>query len=245
MMLSNEDKYLDRKMVVKLVKVRKLTGILVLLCCLFGVRVQAQYSEYKEELHTITGGLVGGLAFSQVDGDGYKGYAKMGYTGGGVIYLPFGDIDMPINDATIALSMEVLFTQKGSKGRGAITGAISQDINLQYAEIPFQLNLYRGPRKSGFGAGFSVGYLASSEETIDNGNGIIIKNGLPFKKFDFNFVLTGNLHVWKGFFLSPRFQYSLISVRNNNSQYGGRDQQFNNVVSIRAMYLFKRSESGY
>ncbi|MFT4061656.1 MAG: hypothetical protein QM642_04780 [Edaphocola sp.] len=204
--------------------------------------VGAQLSAYHEELHNLTGGVVGGVAFSQVDGDGYKGYGKMGYTGGGVLFLPFGEMDMPIKDATIALSMEILFTQKGSKGRGSVTGAVSQYINLQYGEVPFLINLYRGPRKSGFGGGFALGYLAASEETVDVGGGTIVKNGLPFHKFDLNFVLTGNLHLWNGFFLSPRFQYSMISIRNNNSKYGGRDQQFNNVVSIRLMYLFNRME---
>jgi hypothetical protein len=244
MMLSIQDHNCSATLAPKAVKVNKIASILVMLLSLLSFRGQAQYSEYHEELHNLTGGLVGGINFSQVDGDGYKGYAKMGYTGGGVLFLPFGEMEMPIKDATVALSMEVLFTQKGSKGRGALTGLVSQDINLQYGEVPIQINLYRGPRKSGFGAGFSIGYLASSEETIDQGNGQIIKNGLPFKKFDLNFVLTGNLHLWNGFFLSPRFQYSMLSIRDNNSQFGGRDQQFNNVVAIRLMYLFKRMGEG-
>lgn len=244
MISSIPDRCYAASFIQKAVKVSKIASILVLLLCLSPNRIHAQYSEYHEELHNLTGGLVGGINFSQVDGDGYKGYAKMGYTGGGILMLPFGEMDMPIKDATIALSVEVLFTQKGSKGRGVLTGLVSQDINLQYGEVPIQLNLYRGPRKSSFGAGFAIGYLASSEETIDNGNGQIIKNGLPFKKFDLNFVLTGNLHLWNGFFLSPRFQYSMLSIRDNNGQYGGRNQQFNNVVSIRLMYLFKKMGEG-
>lgn len=223
-------------------KIKKIAAILVLVLSTSGFRAAAQYND---EFHNLTGGLVGGINFSQVDGDGYKGYGKTGLTGGGVLFLPFGEMEMPITDATIALSMEVLFTQKGARGRGSIPGGVlNQDIKLQYGEVPIQLNLYRGSRKSGFGAGFSIGYLASSEETIDFGSGAIEKNGYPFKKFDLNFVLTGNLHLWNGFFLSPRFQYSLISVRDNNSRFGGRDQQFNNVVAIRLMYLFKRT-SGY
>lgn len=219
-------------------KIKKIAAILVFL---LSTTLQAK-AQYNDEFHNLTGGLVGGINFSQVDGDGYKGYSKMGYTGGGVLYLPFGDMDMTvISDATLALSLEVLFTQKGSKGAGAITGGIGQNINLQYAEIPLQLNLYRGTRKSGFGAGFSIGYLASSEETIDQANGTVLKPGNPFNKFDLNFVLTGNLHLWKGFFLSPRFQYSMLSIRDNNGRFGGRDQQFNNVVAIRLMYLFRRT----
>lgn len=221
-------------------KVKQIAAILV--CVLSTWAWNAGAQEYNDEFHVLTGGLVGGINFSQVDGDGYKGYDKMGYTGGGVLFLPFGDMEMPIKDATIALSMEVLFTQKGSKGRGDIGGLVSQDMKLQYGEVPIQVNLYRGTRKSGFGAGFSIGYLASGEETIDYGNGTpVLKNGYPFKKFDLNFVLTGNLHLWNGFFLSPRFQYSMLSIRDNNSRFGGRDQQFNNVVSIRLMYLFRRT----
>lgn len=238
-MLSSEGRRSSFSFFQKKAKIKQIASILVLL--LSTARLHAQYND---EFHNLTCGLVGGVDFSQVDGDGYKGYSKVGYTGGGILMLPFGEMDMPITDATIALSLEVLFTQKGSKGAGAITGGIGQNINLQYAEVPLQLNLYRGARKSGFGAGFSIGYLASSEETIDQLNGTVIKPGYPFKKFDLNFVLTGNLHLWNGFFLSPRFQYSMLSIRDNNGRYGGRDQQFNNVVSIRLMYLFRRLGNG-
>lgn len=222
-----------------LAKGNKIVAILLLLFCM--VLKPAMAQEYRPEYHNMTGGLVGGIDFSQVDGDGYKGYSKTGYTAGGILFLPFGQLENFPIDATIALSMEVLFTQKGAKGDGDIAFGQyrNQKINLQYAEVPFQLHLYRGPRKSGFGMGLSIGYLASSEETIETAGGTVIKNALPFKKYDLNFVLTGNIHLWNGFFLSPRFQYSMLSVRDNNSQYGGRDQQFNNMVALRLMYLFK------
>ena len=225
-------------------KISKIAAIATILLSTTGIRATAQ--AYNEEYNAFVAGLVGGLNFTQVDGDGYRGYNKIGYSGGAIIYLPFGYMEnMPI-EGTLALSMEISFTQKGSKGKDPIpnTGVLSQDIKLQYAEVPILLNFFRGSRKSGFGAGFSVGYLATSEELIDNGSGTVLKNALPFKKFDFNFVLAGNIHLYKGFFLSPRFQYSLLSVRNNNSLYGGRNQQFNNVVSLRLMYLIKRRGEG-
>lgn len=224
----------------------KITQIALIVSMLLMVVIyNAQAQSYNEEYHLPTAGLLAGLSISQVDGDGYKGYNKAGITGGGVLFVPFGDMDMPV-DGTIALSMEVLFSQKGSRGVSPIPGAgvLSQKINLQYAEVPLQLNFYRGARKSGFGAGFGIGYLATAEELVDRGGGQVIKNGLPFRKFDFSFVLTGNIHLWRGFFLSPRFQYSMLSVRNNNGMYGGRNEQFNNVVSFRLMYLFRRG-NGY
>jgi|GEM_PF-298999 len=227
----------------------KVTTIAAILLALLSTASFNARAQYNPEYNLPVAGLVAGANFTQVDGDGYKGYANVGFNGGGIIYLPFGDnMDLPV-DGTLALSMEVLFAQKGSKGRDPIPNSniLSQDIKLQYAEVPLQLNFYRGPRKSGFGAGFGLSYLATSEETITTTSSAepVIKNGLPFRKFDFSFVLTGNLHLWNGFFLSPRFQYSLLSIRDNNSRYGGRDQQFNNVVSLRLMYLFRRGGDGY
>lgn len=217
-------------------KISKIASILIILLSTCGHLVHAQY--YNDDYYRLTGGLVGGANISQVDGDGYKGYDKLGFTGGGVLFLPFGDMEMPL-DATIALSLEVLYTQKGAIGPDVIPGTSfrSQEIRLHYAEVPVQINLYRGPRKSGFGAGFSIGYLGFSEELVDKGGGVVIKDALPFNKFDLNFVLTGNIHIWQGFYLSPRFQYSLISVRNNNGAYGGRNEQFNNVLALRLIYL--------
>ncbi len=226
----------------KQVKIKQIATILACLLCCCSLKNHAQ--RYNEEYHLPVAGLLGGINMTQVDGDGYKGYNQVGFTGGGIIYLPFGEMDMPI-DGTVALSMEVLFSQKGSKGGAPIPGAgiESQTIKLQYAEVPFQINFYQGSRKSNFGMGLSVGYLASSEELIYDNSGVRIKEGLPpFRKFEFSFVFSGNVHLWKGIFLGPRFQYSLLSVRKNNGMFGGRIDQFNNVVSLRLMYLFKRAD---
>lgn len=203
---------------------------------------RAQYTN-NPEYEQLQGGLVAGLNFSQVDGDGYKGYHKSGFSGGGILYLPFGNnVGLPF-DATIALSMEVLYEQKGAHGSGAVgyTSVTAQDIRLHYAEVPIQINLFRGTNKSNFGMGLALGYLGFSEETITQGSHTQLKNALPFHKFDLSYVLTANIHVFHGLFISPRFEYSLISVRNNNSaEFGGRDQQFNNTVALRLMYLISQ-----
>lgn len=220
---------------------RKLSKIIFLFALLFCGSTFSLYAQYSNnpEYEELQGGLVAGTNFSQVDGDGYKGYDKFGFTGGGILYLPFGNnVGLPF-DATIALSLEVLYEQKGAHGNGAVfnTNVTSQDIRLQYAEIPVQINLFRGTRKSNFGMGLALGYLGFSEETIEEDNTVTLKNGYPFHKFDLSYVLTANIHIFNGLFISPRFEYSLLSVRNNNSRFGGRDQQFNNTVSLRLMYL--------
>ena len=63
---------------------------------------------------------------------------------------------------------------------------------------------------------------------------------LRFRKADLNLILGGNLHLIKGLFLNLRFQYSLIPIRtkeNINLDYG-RAEQYNNLFTLRLMYLF-------
>lgn len=185
-----------------------------------------------------TGGLIAGANFSQVDGDGYRGYNKTSPSLGGILYMPVPDID--IADGMLAWSLEVLYNGKGAKGSGPTTAITvqSQSIDLLYAEVPLQLNYWRGPRKSIYGTGLSLGYLGFSEEKIISTSGQVFQ--FPFRRIDLSFILTANLHIGHGFFLSPRFQYSLLNIRRRNDDLNafGRSQQFNNVWGIKLMYLF-------
>ncbi len=221
-------------------KIKKYALIVALfLCYIPAIFSQRYYS--NPEYNLFTGGLVGGVNFTQIDGDSYKGYDKMGLNLGGIVYLPFGtDMDLPI-PGTIALSMEVLFNQKGSKGGlNAAYGVLSQDIDMLYGEVPIMINWYRGSRKSIIGMGFSAGFLGFREELVDRGLGAQLVRGNKFNFVDFSFVLSPSIHLWKGIHLNPRFQYSLIPIRKNDGI--GNRNQFNNVLSLRVMYLFSRSK---
>lgn len=193
------------------------------------------------EYNLFTGGLTGGINFTQIDGDSYKGYDNIGFTGGGIIFLPFGtDMGLPM-PGTLALSMEVLLNIRGSKGgTNPAYGVLSQNIKLYYGDIPIMLNWFRGTRKTIIGAGFSVGFLGFREELLDKGHGPQLVKGNKFNFVDLSFVLSPTFHLWKGFHLNPRFQYSLIPIRNNDGM--GTRNQFNNTVALRLMYLFGRSK---
>lgn len=220
----------------------KITTILAFLYVFLPFFSHAQNSKYNPELDIFTGGIVFGGNASQVDGDSYKGYDKKGLNGGGIVYIPFGgDMGLPL-PGTIALSMEVSYSNKGSKG-GANNAYFlkSHLIDLHYGEVPILVNWYRGTRKSIYGMGFSFGFLGFAEEVIETGTGQKLRNEYPFKKVDFSFVLSPNIHLFKGFYLNPRFQYSMIPVRDDSGGLG-RNQQFNNVWSIRLMYLFNRQD---
>lgn len=206
---------------------------------IFSERLFAQNpgNYYLEDPRTFYGGLVAGANFSQVDGDSYAGYHKIGMNVGGIMYVHLAD--------HFAGSIEILFSQKGSRGHkaqesGNAGEVISRyNIDLNYAEIPLQIN-YFDKRRSHFGGGFSYSQLITSKETIITNFRTVNTDTLKFRKADLNFVLGGSLHLVKGLFLNLRFQYSLIPIRTkeNIDLDFGRAEQYNNLFTLRLMYLF-------
>ena len=193
-------------------------------------------SYYEEVPRTFYGGLIAGANFTQIDGDNYAGYHKVGINAGGVVYARLGE--------HLAASIEILYSQKGSRGhKEQETGGgliLSYNAKLTYAEVPLQLN-YFDRRRSHFGAGLSIARLVSVKE-----DGVFVPtstptnfDAYPINKMDYNFIVGGSLHLVKGLFLNARFQYSLVSIRNDVPYpFAGRGQQFNNMWTVRMMYLF-------
>lgn len=215
-------------------------GLLTLV--LVSHKAQAQ-SYYVESENTFYGGPVLGLNFTQVDGDNYAGYAKVGFNLGGIVYTKFG--------SDFAASMEILYTQKGASGKPKPSGVpginlVDYDLKLNYAEVPICL-YYVDPHKNHFGAGVSYGRLISAVEDVKTQPTYNFDvDNHPFKKSDISFLLNANLHVWKGFFLNARFNYSILAIRTDvpfglgrsGGGGAGNGQQFNNVVSLRFVYVF-------
>lgn len=219
---------------------------LAALSLLFAGKAMAQNPDnyYEEVPRTFYGGLIAGANFTQVDGDNYAGYHKVGINAGAIVYTRF--------DEHLAASIEILYSQKGAHGnkeQQGINGSYirSYDVRLNYAEVPLQL-CYFDRRKSHFGAGIAISRLVSVKE---EGEAVPIPAPIdfdkyPFKKMDYNFIIGGSLHLYGGLFLNARFQYSLIPVRKGDLKDGtgvppyfaGRGEQYNNMWTVRVMYLF-------
>jgi hypothetical protein len=212
--------------------------LLTLMCLVgtFSSRAQNPSTYYEEVPRTFYGGLLAGTSFTQVDGDAYAGYNKVGLNAGGIVYARLAD--------KLAASIEITYAEKGARGHydfrlsgTSDTTVTDYRIKLRYAEIPIQLNFF-DRRRSHFGAGFSYSQLITGEEIIETNHGPVDAGAYPFRKSDVNILLTGNLHLVKGLFLNARFQYSLFAVRKNHYPGIGRSEQFNNVWVVRMMYLF-------
>lgn len=203
--------------------------------------VSTAQSYYLEDERTFYGGLILGGTFSQVDGDNFRGYSKMGITGGATAFVKL--------NTEVAFCVEILYTQKGAKSKLANNSNTwayrinEYQIDLNYAEIPLLLNYYI-KRKSHFGGGFSYGQLIGlHNETIKTSpvypDPLDLPKDYPFRKFDVNFILNASFHIYKGLYLNGRFQYSVVPVRINAHPEFGRDRQSNNMLALRLMYLFE------
>lgn len=221
---------------------RRIAGCIgaVILCVAFSSASYAQ-NYYLENENTFFGGPVVGANFTQVDGDNYAGYHKVGMNVGGIVYARFGEM--------FAGSMEILYSQRGARSNGpkgvvnvpGISQVNKYGIDLNYAEVPVMFHIFNKNR-SHASFGFSYSQLVSSKETVQTDvqsfNDTATFDRYPFKKYDINFLIGGSLRVYKGLFVNVRFQYSLAPVRTNTYLGFARSQQFNNSVVVRFMYLF-------
>lgn len=201
----------------------------------------ARAQSLDDEERTFFGGLTAGANFSQVDGDNFAGYHRVGWNAGVVVFAKLS--------GSFAGGMELLFAQKGSRaGQNQLpkwandqsTVLTDYKIQLNYAEVPVTIN-YFDKRRNHFGAGLAYAQLVSSKEKYRDGQGLIYEQDaklFPFKKFDLSCVLTGSAHLWKGFYMNIRFQYSLLTVRNSYNFLTGRPEQYNNLWCTRLVYLF-------
>lgn len=196
-------------------------------------------SYYIENERTFHGAVYAGGNFTQIDGDNYAGYSKMGLNVGGALY-------MFVNES-FATSLEILYTEKGSRSKSndlrRVDGILIKKFNakLNYTEVPLLLH-YFTKQRSHFGGGFAFSRIITSEQEIDATPISSIYSEGFFRQYDFSFIVNSNLRLWKGLFLNARFQYSLINMAKpeivNQSPVFGRSEQYNNVWTFRLMYMF-------
>ncbi len=220
-------------------------GILYLLLALpFAAGAQNFFStDDGANPQTFYGGFAAGFNFSQVDGDSYAGFHKVGFNGSGMVYVRFSD--------QVGLSFELGYSQKGSRVKQSATdmngiGYLNDyTLKLNYAEVPLMLYFVPGGDNKFHVrlGGYYARLITAKEEAIANYPVNIDPTLYPFKKQDIGYAAEVNYMFYKGWFLSGRYTYSITSVRDALSippgyGYGARGQ-FNNCFSLRLMHLVK------
>ena len=208
-----------------------------ILCCacmlLYG-KAMAQDDAEK----VFRGGLIFGANITQVPGDGYTGFHKIGIEAGGQVYVNVNHL--------LGISMELLYAQKGARGgnvqQSVVVGTFINKyyLNLNYAEVPLMLHLKVG---WDIEAGVSYARLITTNEWAEADVPVVIDPVLSrFNSNDFEYVLGISRPLGKHWIASIRGEYSIKAIRpwdrvplNYSSGYGV--DEYNEVAVIRLIYM--------
>jgi hypothetical protein len=221
--------------------VRKNCYLLVILCAL-AVACHGQENLFIQEGQdpkTFTGALLLGLNFSQVDGDSYYGYHKVGLNTGAQVMAHITN--------NFGISMELLYSRKGSRAvvvtesaaLGTYIWKYYMDVN--YIEVPLLMHFMT--RKYDIELGASYARLINSNEYVISDQPVIISpDANRFNTSDVDFTLGLTRKLYKKLFVNMRYQYSLTSIRPIERipigySYGNKGQ-FNNLFNLRLEYAF-------
>ena len=165
-------------------------------------------------------GAIAGITGAQIEGDGYGGYNKLGFIGGGFVNTSLSE--------KLAAQFEIYFINKGSfdaahPDRGDFD---KLSININYIEVPVVLR-YKY-EKLNFEIGLYIAKLIGNPH-LENQNGEIFITRYPFKSFDFGGLIGVSYQINKKFSCNLRSKNSIIPIRdfeNSDQQIGIFNQLF-------------------
>lgn len=180
-------------------------------------------------------GIKLGLVGSQVDGDGFGGYDKLGLDAG--LFVNY-QLSM-----RTSLQLEMEYIQKGSSHTpNYIDGDIIEyKMRVNYLQLPV-LFQYKLAQNFSVETGPGFGILLSNYEEY---NGWDIQSNL-FRKFALSWITGLNYKISDSWNANFRLDYSLIGIRQKPApgdrwiffQYG----QFNNALVISLHYLINHAK---
>jgi len=173
-------------------------------------------------------GVFGGLVASQVDGDNYAGYNRLGFQFGGFTNFKLTQ--------DWGAQIEIKYLQKGSK-EASQKNVYYFAIKLDYVEIPFLVN-YQFDEKMYAEGGLSFAYLLGAHEDRD-GYGYSDATG-DFEAYDASALLGFNYIFNAHFIGNVKYSYSILPIRPHpgNQTYWGDMGSYNNLLSAALYYKF-------
>lgn len=182
--------------------------------------------------------LSGGISGTQVDGDTYNGYNKIGTNAGIYINRKTGE-----NTENM---FGITYIQKGSRSNSTIQNPNYYLLKLNYVEVPFMF-IYNHKSKYRFEVGLSGAYLFSDYEE----NGMIGAYKGSLKKLDICYNMGAGYKLNDKTYINLRYSYSLLPIREySRNVYLGNFWQrifnrglYNNCISISINYIISPNSS--
>ncbi len=193
----------------------------------------------------IRGGVIFGMNASQIDGDDFAGYHKVGFNTGFYGQLPLSK--------RFFISTEILYSQEGANNPVNPTTPVRDYFkwNLQYAQIPVLIH-FQDKKAFNVGAGFSYSRLVGEHLYAGGepqppvsfctgkppGSNLIDPKFLCLKRSDYCVVAEANYLPFQHFAINVRYAYSMAPMGYyGNSNFINRSMH-NNLLSFRLMYIF-------
>lgn len=188
-------------------------------------------AQAQDEENRFKGILLGGVAFTQYDGDGLTGYSKPG------IHLGVGT--RRALSSKWSGQMEISYFQKGSRRvndiDNPVPGNALQRLRLNYLELAL-LGHRPLSKKLAVQLGLAPAYLVGASRLF--ANEALVQPDPLFKDLDFNLLAGGELKVSEGLSFNVRWNYSLLFAERGmtgvllfSSQRAARPA-FNNAISL-------------
>lgn len=191
---------------------------------IFSILVLASYALEAQDFN---GGVIGGLAATEISGDGKWGPNKAGVYAGFFVNRYFSKRS--------SIQMELDYIQKGSRENPDSSNNYEfYLLRLNYVEIPLHYK-YDFHEKGTLEAGLSLGFLVHSYEEGNPGNP---PSGGDFTKTDFSFNFGAYYTLLKNFRINVRYSNSILPVRDHSSgaTYRMNQGQYNEVLSFTLHY---------
>jgi len=185
---------------------------------------------FSAKAQDFNGGVLGGIAMTQISGDNLSGFNKVGLYLGAYVNRYFSDKS--------SLQMELDFIQKGSrKNPNAKKNDYSTYLlRLNYIEIPVSYK-YDFSKNGTLEGGLSLGVLVNSYEEANETTTI---SGGEFNRTDYSWHIGGYYTLMENLRINVRYSNSFIPVRDHSS--GANDRlnggQYNSVLSAVFFYGF-------
>ncbi len=192
-------------------------------------------SEEVRQFGSFTAGVKLGLCTSQIAGDNYGGYNKVGPTGGVLIFTPLGD--------KTDIQMEINYCNRGSRDpadpdKGKLD---SYRINLHYIDIPLLVKFKTW--KFQFETGLTNGIFISSTEEDEFGT--VTNSIFDFNTYELAFNLGANLPLTKNWIFNARYHRSIIPIANQRvlvPWFGFLGGSYNDALSFTIIRYLRSPE---
>ncbi len=213
------------------------TGISILFLLLAAVQKGTAQDVYQEQkIHGFMYGITAGANFATIDNHNFSHYFKVGANMGAAGFVRIG--------GETDLSIEALYSQKG-RNTTQLTGTnvpglsfIRMYDRLNYAEVPVMIN-YLDDLNDHFGVGLSYARLLNAVESlIPDGNINLRQGNYPFNKDDIELLAGTEVHLWQQLYLTLRYQYSLLRIREDGPGNFTSPGQHNNLWVLRVVFMF-------